>query len=272
MPCEICGGVTRRVFGKYGHDILGCACGHRFVALAADERHVARVYADSYFTEGGQGYPDYLGLSRIVTAQGRHYARLLARFMPPGELLDVGAAAGFILRGFIEEGWRGIGLEPNARMSALARESGLDVRTGSLESFRDGRSFDLVSMIQVIAHFHDLRAAFASARELTRPGGYWLIETWNRESRFARLQGRHWHEYCPPSSLHYFSPGSLAALADQHGFDRVAQGRPPKKLNLRHAGAFASHALLGHSLNWLPDWTVPYASFDLMWALFRRRT
>ncbi len=270
MPCEICGGQTRRLFAKFGHDILGCACGHRFVALPADERHVARVYADGYFEGGGQGYPDYLRQESLVTQQGRHYARLLARFMPPGEVLDVGAAAGFILRGLIEGGWRGVGLEPNDRMAARARESGLDVRTGTLESLHDARRFDLVSMIQVIAHFFDLRAALAAARDATRPGGYWLIETWNQESRFARLQGRHWHEYCPPSSLHFFSPGSLAALAGQFGFERVAHGRPPKKINLKHAGTFASHAFLGRSLDWLPDRDVPYPSYDLMWALFRK--
>ena len=84
------------------------------------------------------------------------------------------------------------------------------------------------------------------------------------------MQGRHWHEYCPPSSLHYFSPSNLAALARQFGFERVARGRPPKKINLKHAGTFATHALFGRSLDWLPDWDVPYPSFDLMWALFRK--
>ena len=95
-----------------------------------------------------------------MRAHGRRYGELLKRFAPAGELLDVGAAAGFILQGLSDAGWRGAGLEPNDRMAAFAREqSGLTVHTGSLESFTTTRKFDAVSLIQVVAHFVDPREA-----------------------------------------------------------------------------------------------------------------
>src|ERR1041384_3040675 len=121
-------------------------------------------------------------------------------------MLDVGAAAGFILKGFIDEGWHGTGLEPNERMAAYGRQHlELDLRCGPLENFdektgeKSDEKFDLVSMIQVAAHFYQPRKAFENAARLLAPNGHLLIETWNRGSFSARVLGRHWHEYSPPS-------------------------------------------------------------------------
>jgi len=111
---------------------------------------------------------------------------------------------------------------------------GLQMEAGSLENFASNKRFDLVSMIQVIAHFSDIRRALQKAADVTQNGGFWLIETWNYESWVARLLGEHWHEYSPPSVLHWFSPSGLSRLVSQYGFSEVARGRPAKRLNGAH--------------------------------------
>ena len=269
--CDICGGKTSRIFRVHGYWIRECSCGHRFAEVLRNANHVERIYGDDYFTGGAGGYPDYLEEAELITNQGRFYGRLLAKYLTPGQVLDVGAAAGFILRGLVEHGWRGIGLEPNGSMAARAQESGLDVRQGSIENFSHEGRFDLVNMTQVVPHFHDLRAALGVARNLTESHGHWLIETWNQDSWFARMQGKYWHEYCPPSSLHYFSLDTLTTLVGQFGFERIAHGRPPKKIGLRHAVALIAPKLGSPMRPGLPAWTIPYPSFDLMWVLFRSR-
>lgn len=279
VGCGICRSDSWRAFQKHGFWIRQCGCGHRFAELNTNADHVQRVYADTYFTDGADGYSDYLGEKEIITNQGRYYGGLMAKYMRPGELLDVGAAAGFILRGFLDCGWRGVGVEPNRNMAEYARGRGLNVQTGTLETFRTDRRFDLVNMTQVIAHFYDLRGALEAARQVTRPRGYWLIETWNKDSRLARLQGRAWHEYSPPSALHYFSLQTLTRVVNGFGLDLIAHGRPPKKLRLSHARSLISYKLgsgtarfmFDRATRALPDWTIPYPSFDLMWALFRVR-
>jgi hypothetical protein len=45
-------------------------------------------------------------------------------------------------------------------------------------------------------------------------GRAWIIETWNRDDWVARLLGRHWHEYSPPSVLHWFNPDGLRRLVN----------------------------------------------------------
>jgi SAM-dependent methyltransferase len=194
-------------------------------------------------------------------------------------VLDVGAAAGFVLRGFLDSGWRGRGIEPNPRMADHARvRLGLSVDVGTLEGYRRDERYDLVSMIQVVAHFYDLRKAFQQAARVTRPGGFWLVETWDRESWTARLLGKGWHEYSPPSVLHWFSPEGLKRLAEQFGLREVARGRPPRRIGGAHAKSLLRHKLKGTRLERLtsgllgiiPDrLAVPYPGDDLFWALFQ---
>ena len=276
--CPVCYTQTHRIFRVRGEfDIRECPkCRHRFAEWRPPADHVTTVYDDSYFFGGGAGYPDYLSEGRILREHGRRYGQLLRHYTAPGTMLDVGAAAGFICDGFRETGWQPEALEPNPTMAAYGREKlGLAYHQGALEDFACPRQYDLVSMIQVLAHFSNIRAALHRAAEITRDGGFWLIETWNCRSLTARAFGKHWHEYNPPSVLHYFSAQSVDLLASQYGFERVAGGHPGKRIMWRHARSLLDNQISAgwfHSLTGLiPDEMVlPYPSEDLLWAFFRK--
>ena len=282
--CPLCDAEPALLFEKEGIPIWECSgCSHRFAFPPEPETHVAEVYGDDYFHGGGAGYSDYLSESALLREHGRRYAHILSRHVKkPGSLLDVGAAAGFLLQGFCDKGWDGEGVEPNAAMARHAREQlGLQVTASSLEEFSSATrsSFDVVSLIQVMAHFVDPNTAVERVATLVRPGGLCLVETWNVQSWTARLFGSHWHEYSPPSVLHWFSPKTLKRLFESAGFHQVAQGRPGKWLNLGHAKSLLRHKLpnkvcragLDMTLGMLPDrWHVPYPSEDLFWAMFQK--
>lgn len=291
MACPICGARTRRRFVKHGYPICECvACHHRSVPVLLRAEHVKNVYSERYFQTNGQrhsvGYPSYLAEADLLQAYGWHYAKILRRFMPLGTVLDVGAAAGFILQGLVERGWRGVGLEPNAQMADYGRTNlGLTMVTGALEDTKiietaKKASFDLITMIQVIAHFQDLHLALTHAAALTRNGGFWLIETRDRTSWPARLLGRYWQEYKPPSVLHWFSPAGVAQVASQFGFVEVARGRPHKRLTGVHIKARLRYKLQGLPLQalltlpaaLLPDaLPIPYPNFDRFWMLLQKQ-
>lgn len=278
--CPLCSAPALRLFCQAGFWICRCTdCAHRFADLEHRDNHVAEVYGDGYFFGGGAGYQDYLSEGDLLRSRGRYYGRLLRRYRSPGCLLDVGAAAGFILEGFLDEGWTGEGWEPNARMAARARQRGLVVREGTLESGARDKSFDLVSLIQVLAHVVDVREALGAVAALTRTDGHCLVETWNVESWTARLLGRHWHEYSPPSVLHWFSPARLRRLFAEYHFEPVAWGRPAKWIRGSHAKSLLRYKLQGNfvtrllakSLAVIPDrLSIPYPAVDLFWLLFRK--
>ena len=276
MNCPLCQSGSRPAFETKGYRILDCSeCGHRFADIEPDESHLAEVYDDSYFQGGGAGYSDYSIEADLLRRRGAMYARKIAKLEKDrGRVLDVGAAAGYVLQGFIDEGWEGVGLEPNTAMAEEGRQRlGLDIRQGSLEKFETSETFDLISMIQVVAHFYDPRSAFENASALLKANGLLLIETWNRDSVFARLFGKNWHEYSPPSVLHYFSRHGLTAFLEDLGFERITSGRPSKKISGEHARSLLRYRL-GDSflLKIIPGKiNFPYPSEDLFWALYRKK-
>ena len=281
MLCPICQETTQRVFAAHGYWVRDCDhCQHRFAEIVPVTSHAQQIYADEYFQGGGAGYPDYLGEARILRNHGRRYGKLLARYMKVGKMLDVGAAAGFVLQGFTDFGWQGNGLEPNPRMAEHARNKlKLSVTAGTLETLFGNETYDLVCMIQVIAHFADLQKALKAAADATKPSGFWLIETWNKDSFAAKIFGQNWHEYSPPSVLRWFAPDDLKALTAQYGFRPLAQGRPAKWINGGHAKSLLQYKLeslplgkqAGKLLNILPEYLpLPYLADDLFWLLLQK--
>jgi 2-polyprenyl-3-methyl-5-hydroxy-6-metoxy-1,4-benzoquinol methylase len=278
VTCPVCDTLSRRLFTIRGYWFREChSCQHRFVEMDANAHHIDQVFNDRYFTDGGAGYTDYLREAHLLRERGRWYGRVVQRHIPPGTVLDVGAAAGFILQGFMDCGWHGTGIEPNARMAQHARDVlGVRVMTDALHSFQSNEQYDLVSMIQVIAHFVDPRGAVHKARQLLTPGGALLIETWNCHSVTARLFGRQWHEYSPPSVLQCFSLTSLRRLTAQCDFQEIAHGRPSKWISGGHAKSllrymFGDAAWSKRLTDWIPEhWSVPYPAEDLFWILLKK--
>jgi SAM-dependent methyltransferase len=274
MKCPLCSSESNFAFNAKGIAVRDCiACSHRFAAIEASEDHVVKVYDDSYFFGGEAGYSDYTAEADMLVERGRMYAEKIGKYTAPGRILDVGAACGYLLKGFTDRGWSGMGLEPNAAMARLGRERmGLDVIEGSLESCDIDRRFDLVSMLQVAGHLYDPVKAFKTAYKLLNVNGLLLIESWNRESLSARLLRKHWHEYSPPSVLQWFSLGGLTRFLEGLGFETVATGRPSKRIKGSHAKSILKYRMGDNFLlNLIPDsLSIPYPSEDLFWALYRK--
>jgi len=282
--CPACEDIGLRPSLKIStHQLLLCSgCGHEFLEADRDPDHIETVYGDDYFFGGGAGYPDYPAEARSLISRGRFYGKKLRSFGEAGELLDVGAAAGYLLEGFSQEGWTGEGIEPNELMATLGGDRlGIDIHCGTLESYDLGsRQFDAVAAIQVMAHFADPEYAWARLSNLVRPGGLLLVETWDRGSLTRWLLGRHWHEYSPPSVLHWFTKTSLDELARRHGFYLLESKTTIKWISGNHACSLVASKLptgaasgmvkaLGSKL---PDFLrLPNPGDDLFYSIYRKQ-
>lgn len=284
--CPLCQEHSQLAFQAHGYPIWDCMkCGHRFASLTNQPvhaiNHVEQVYDDDYFFGGGAGYSNYLAEEALLVRAGRRYARLIARWQSPGDMLDVGSAAGFLMQGFLDAHWHAQGVEPNDRMAAIGRAAGRDITTGPFEALTTDRQFDLITMIQVLAHFQDPVQALWQAHQLLKPGGYLLIETWDFRSRMASILSQRWHEYSPPSVLHWFSRRSLARLGNRLGLKPIHRGYPQKWIDLSHAwsllrykiGSSPAGAVMHTLERCLPrSMPIPYPSEDLFWMVFRKPT
>jgi SAM-dependent methyltransferase len=103
-------------------------------------------------------YPDALIDRIIATAPGR-------------DALDVGCGTGILARQLVTAGCTVLGIDPDARMTAYARRTGIDVEVATIEDWEPGgRTYDIVVSGQAW-HWIDPVAGPAKVAQVLRPGG-----------------------------------------------------------------------------------------------------
>lgn len=223
VRCNLCGETVADLIFRYEYNaIVRCReCRLIYVNPRASEELLAGVYNGSYFVcADGPYYKDYFAERSWRTEEFRRLMGEIARYEKPGLLLDVGAAAGYLLDAAREAGWKTLGVELSERASRFAREElGLDVWTGQLpDADLEEGSFDVVTMIDVIEHTIDPRANLLAAHRCLRDGGLLVISTPNIDSLGFRIFGRGFVFIVPEVHLWYFGPRTIRRLLEQTGF------------------------------------------------------
>lgn len=282
MNCINCPGNNLMVrFIKNGYPIIHCMdCDHLFTDFEPTQQDINQIYSDDYFYNGKVGYDDYTLEKEMLIKRGEYYANKMSKYMIPGKVLDIGAAAGFLLKGFENKKWKGTGIEPNQSMVEYGNQIlGVNLIQSTIEMFELNEKFDLIIMIQVAAHICNFSSSINKLSRYLNPGGHILIETWNKDSITAKLLGRYWHEYSPPSTLNYFSKKTLRNFMEQQEFAIVDQGIPKKSIHSKHAKSLLSHKLsesnslkgIAGITRLIPDnMIIPYPFDDLFWALYKK--
>lgn len=143
-------------------------------------------------------------------------------YRPAGKLLEVGSGSGKFLESMRRLGWHVEGVDFDPHAVKCAREKGLPVVLGTLESQRypDG-SFDAVVMSHVIEHVHDPEGLLRECRRILRSRGQITVVTPNAKSLGHRVFGADWRGLEPPRHLQVFTPLALRTLAEKAGFNRL---------------------------------------------------
>jgi 2-polyprenyl-3-methyl-5-hydroxy-6-metoxy-1,4-benzoquinol methylase len=162
----------------------------------------------------------------------RYLATRLDGYRTAGRLLEIGCGEGEFLKMARENGWETTGIEVSEAAAGVARKSGGQVHTGTLEQHLPGLSpgsFDVVVLWGVIEHVRDPARLLQMVRETTRKGGALLIYTPNANSIFHRLAriarmltfgaARKLME-CVIIAMHpmYFTSRTLGILLGNNGF------------------------------------------------------
>lgn len=269
------------LFIKNGYPVWDCKKSFRRFTLVQNEKtHLSSVYSDEYFLNGKAGYPNYLDEKDIIVNHGIYYAKIVQKYANPGKIFDVGCAAGFILKGFENYGWKAFGIEPNVAMCTYGKnELNLDICTGSIEDYKSDHKFDLVSLIQVIGHFYDIDRAMENISLLLNQNGLVLVESWNMKSLVARVFGKYWHAYCPPSAINWFSDESLTKLFNSYGFELIDSGYPKKRISFKHVLSILKHntpnflfknKLIDYLNRLFGRFVINYPPIDLKWYIFQK--
>ena len=177
----------------------------------------------------------------------RRIGRLVARLVPAAQaaadcyvrrlpawtgdrLLDVGCGNGSFLSRMQRLGWKPVGVEPDARSAAAARNAGLDVNEGQLLDVPfPPEQFGAITMSHVLEHLHEPVKGLRRCFELLRPGGLLWIATPNLGALGHRLFRRHWLHLDPPRHLVIFNAPALRTALSDIGFEMLPIGPIPGK-------------------------------------------
>jgi SAM-dependent methyltransferase len=250
IDCPLCGaGGADTVWREGDYDLVRCGtCDLLYVGNPPGEEELARLYSfDSGFhTQLADGSDED---SSATDANAQHHLDAIARVQDPGRLLDVGCATGRFLAAAAARGWEAEGVELNDDTAAIAREAGLEVTTGTLESLSPDQPFDAITMWDVVEHVPDPLGLLRAAHGLLAPGGRLWLATPNVDGLFPRASllvaprvGRWPHRApVPPLAVLRADP------APRPGARRVPRRRgdpraDPPRLHLRVPGGAAQGA------------------------------
>jgi len=151
-----------------------------------------------------------------------------------GTLLDVGSYMGLFMKAAVARGWRCRGVEPDRdAWSHAVSTLGLDVCWGTLDTCAlSPRSFDAITMLQVLEHLPDPRATLRQVRELLRSGGLLVVEVPNIDCWPVKLLGRR-HRHFAKHHFTFFGPRTLSVLFRDCGYEVVSSTYPPRHISVR---------------------------------------
>ena len=224
--CALCGSSTRTDHIRDGiFTVVRCgACGLGYVTPRLAPDVLPQVYAEDYWSSDNpslRGYDDYRHEAPLYIRTFEKRYRLVEEFTPkPGRALDIGCAAGFFLHVLQQRGWDVAGVEPSTAIARHATETyGItNIHVGDLAAAPFApKSFDLITMWDVIEHIPEPIAFLETAVSLLKDDGVLILETQNLDSRFARMLGKRWHHYKHLEHLYHFDPKTIAIALDKVG-------------------------------------------------------
>jgi SAM-dependent methyltransferase len=205
-------------------------------------------YDETYYVNNGQ-----LGDRPAL----RYYARLVAGYLRPTRILDVGCGTGHLLARLGRQ-WPADGLEVSAFSAAQARRTSPGSTVWQAGSELPADRYDAFTAIHVVEHIPDesLRSLLADLRRATTERGRALVVTPDPAGRAHALHGPRWGALTDPTHINLKPHAQWRAFFEGEGFAVVREAsdglwnfpysRMPVPLDaLRHGLPMAGQFLSG---------------------------
>lgn len=232
--CPLCGGnsskkvleCTDYTVSRETFSIVACdQCGFKYTNPRPSAKEIGRYYESEEYVSHSNSKK---GLINTVYHWVRNYSinkkiSLLNNQSQKGNLLDIGCGTGEFLSAAVNNGWNGIGIEPNekAREQAINNHKLSVIQEDGIAALQKNH-FHAISMWHVLEHVHLLNERIEEIYNLLRTGGKAIIAVPNCTSYDAGKYGNTWAAYDVPRHLYHFTPESIKQLFSKHNMKHVA--------------------------------------------------
>lgn len=244
-PCPVCSAQSPELLYEL-NDFRICrcpSCSMVYVDPRVRTEDIFDIYRDEYFHRGSQGgYENYELNAPLRIKTFERWYRDLERYLPARReaALDIGCAAGYFLDLLKQRGWRCVeGMELNRPMIPELRRRGFEIFDVPLEQFVPKRHYQLITLFDVLEHLPDINNDFEKLAAMLDEDGIVALVTPDFSSLQRKLFGRRWFQFKPREHIYYFTPQTLAKIAQNHGFSVV---------HLQGSGQFADFDFLQNRL------------------------
>jgi 2-polyprenyl-3-methyl-5-hydroxy-6-metoxy-1,4-benzoquinol methylase len=226
--CPLCSSESRLWFVGRDRHVRRCQhCGFIWVPQGLsrnpDGQSIYEANNPIFFDDGNENY--YLDDANFTNA--RIKLKLVRQIVPLGaHLIDVGAGFGHFVK-LAQEHYVATGLEISSVAVKWGRQRfGANLIIGPLDAPLAGfdRTFDVVTMWDVIEHLENPLSALHSIKSRLKPGGYLFLSTPDSGSLVAGLLGQGWYYLDPIQHIALFNRTNLSRLLNEAGFDVVRIG------------------------------------------------
>ncbi|HWB50832.1 MAG TPA: class I SAM-dependent methyltransferase [Stellaceae bacterium] len=236
--CPLCGADETAPRAGYGEGLwrlVECrACGFAYLDRAPD---YAALFAAMAWEKTTLAEVERRATARPVSHRLSQWSRarmrllprkklpdLVARHAKPGNVVDLGCGQGTQLAG-LADGYVPFGIEISQEAAAsadrfFAARGGRAVNAPSLDGLKTfpDHFFTAATLRSYLEHELQPRAVLCELQRTLAPGGVAIVKVPNYASLNRRVTGRKWCGFRYPDHLNYFTPASLARMADECGY------------------------------------------------------
>jgi 2-polyprenyl-3-methyl-5-hydroxy-6-metoxy-1,4-benzoquinol methylase len=206
------------VFEEKGYKALRCRdCGLIYVSPRPSIEEIKSLYSND--SEYARGHIKSAFDKRLFA---RHNIRIIKRFLRKGNLLEIGAGAGYFLDEARKAGFSVFGIEFNSIEVGFIRNT-LNIpceETPLGDQTYDGKNFDIIYHCNVISHMYDPIGDFRKIHNRLVDNGLVVFETGNMPE-VDRKYYKYINKFNLPEHLFFFNENNIKELLKITGFKLV---------------------------------------------------